>query len=79
MRPSTVVKTEPCADRPQGRSEPALRASRVDELAQPTLGAEEPWQDLANDDFDPEAAALRGFHFTRLNQLALEHLMGVRA
>ncbi|MGW1091919.1 hypothetical protein ACWD4L_38090 [Streptomyces sp. NPDC002596] len=25
-----------------------------------------------------EEAARRGYHFTRLNQLALEHLMGVR-
>jgi xylose isomerase len=56
----------------------ALRASRVDELALPTLNRGETLADLAGDDFDPEVAARRGYHFTHLNQLALEHLLGVR-
>ncbi|MGW0807228.1 xylose isomerase [Nonomuraea sp. NPDC002799] len=54
----------------------ALRASRVDELGLPTLNRGETLADLAGDDFDPEVA--RGYHFTHLNQLALEHLLGVR-
>ncbi|MFC4013955.1 hypothetical protein ACFOY2_42490 [Nonomuraea purpurea] len=29
-------------------------------------------------DFDPGPAAWHGYHFTHLNQLALEHLLGVR-
>lgn len=33
-----AVKTEPCADRPQGRSEPALRASRGVIYAQEKTG-----------------------------------------
>ncbi|MFC4111549.1 xylose isomerase [Nonomuraea zeae] len=56
----------------------ALRASRVDELGLPTLNRGETLADLAGDDFDPEVAARRGYHFTHLNQLALEHLLGVR-
>ncbi|MFC5822342.1 xylose isomerase [Nonomuraea insulae] len=64
------------------RSDPevreALRASRVEELGLPTLNRGETLADLAGDDFDPEAAARRGYHFTHLNQLALEHLLGVR-
>ncbi|SEG76407.1 xylose isomerase [Nonomuraea solani] len=56
----------------------ALRSSRVDELGLPTLNRGETLADLAGDDFDPEAAAARGYHFTHLNQLALEHLLGVR-
>ncbi|WP_336211949.1 xylose isomerase [Nonomuraea sp. LPB2021202275-12-8] len=56
----------------------ALAASRVDELAQPTLAPGETLADLAADRFDPDAAAQRGYHFSRLNQLALEHLLGVR-
>ncbi|MEV4167747.1 xylose isomerase [Nonomuraea sp. NPDC049709] len=56
----------------------ALRASRVEELALPTLNRGETLADLAGDDFDPEVAAGRGYHFTHLNQLALEHLLGVR-
>ncbi|TMR89776.1 xylose isomerase [Nonomuraea basaltis] len=56
----------------------ALRASRVEELGLPTLNRGETLADLAGDDFDPGEAARRGYHFTHLNQLALEHLLGVR-
>ncbi|GAA2901676.1 xylose isomerase [Nonomuraea rubra] len=56
----------------------AMRASRVEELGLPTLNRGETLADLATDDFDPEAAARRGYHFSHLNQLALEHLLGVR-
>ena len=34
--------------------------------------------DLRAESFDPDAAALRGMAFERLDQLALEHLYGVR-
>ncbi|MFI6921504.1 xylose isomerase [Nonomuraea spiralis] len=78
MRTYLILKDRSRAFRADPEVQEALRASRVDELAQPTLAPGETWQDLAGDDFDPEAAARRGFHFTRLNQLALEHLMGVR-
>ncbi|MER6510264.1 xylose isomerase [Nonomuraea sp. NPDC050227] len=78
MRTYLILKEKSRAFRADPEVQEALRASRVDELARPTLAAGETWQDLAADDFDPEAAARRGFHFTRLNQLALEHLMGVR-
>ncbi|MEV5497221.1 xylose isomerase [Nonomuraea fuscirosea] len=56
----------------------ALRAARVDELGLPTLNRGETLADLASDDFDPDAASRHGYHFTHLNQLALEHLLGVR-
>ncbi|TDD23557.1 xylose isomerase [Nonomuraea diastatica] len=78
MRTYLILKEKSRTYRADPEVQEALRASRVDELAQPTLAAGETWADLAKDDFDPEAAAERGFHFTRLNQLALEHLMGVR-
>ncbi|GAA4982744.1 xylose isomerase [Nonomuraea thailandensis] len=78
MRTYLILKEKSRVFRADPEVQEALRNSRVDELAQPTLAAGETWQDLAKDDFDVEAAAARGFHFTRLNQLALEHLMGVR-
>ncbi|GAA1618673.1 xylose isomerase [Nonomuraea maheshkhaliensis] len=56
----------------------ALRAARVDELGLPTLNRGETLADLASDAFDPDVASRRGYHFTHLNQLALEHLLGVR-
>ena len=61
----------------------ALATSGVFELAQPTLDAGESTADLLADtssfeDFDADKAAERSFGFVRLNQLALEHLMGAR-
>jgi xylose isomerase len=58
----------------------ALAASRVPELATPTLSAGEGWQGLVDSDasFDVEAAGARGMHYERLDQLALEHVLGAR-
>jgi xylose isomerase len=64
------------------RSDPqvkeALRAARVDRIAEPTLSPGETWRDLAGDAIDVAALADRGMAFERLDQLALEHLYGVR-
>ena len=50
----------------------------VDQLAVPTLAADESFADLRAEAFDPDAAGRRGMGFERLDQLALEHLYGVR-
>jgi xylose isomerase len=47
-------------------------------LATPTLAEGETIETLRAEPFDPEAAATRGMAFERLDQLALEHLFGVR-
>ncbi|GAB3087743.1 xylose isomerase [Micromonospora schwarzwaldensis] len=61
----------------------ALAASRVAELSTPTLNPGEGHAELLADrtafeEFDPEAAGAKGFGFVRLNQLAVEHLLGAR-
>ncbi|MEH1167533.1 xylose isomerase [Micromonospora sp. CPCC 205539] len=61
----------------------ALAASKVGELGAPTLNAGEGYDDLLADrsafeEFDVDAVAARGFGFVRLNQLAVEHLLGAR-
>jgi xylose isomerase len=61
----------------------ALAEARVAELATPTLAAGESYQDLiadrsAYEEFDAEAAGARGLGAVRLNQLAVEHLLGAR-
>ncbi|MFF5181493.1 xylose isomerase [Micromonospora sp. NPDC000316] len=61
----------------------ALAASKVGELSTPTLDAGEGYEGLRADrsafeDFDVDAVAARGFGFVRLNQLAVEHLLGAR-
>ncbi|MEV1168692.1 xylose isomerase [Nonomuraea sp. NPDC049784] len=78
MRTYLILREKARAFRADPEVRDALRASRVEELGLPTLNRGETLADLANDDFDPEVAAARGYHFTYLNQLALEHLLGVR-
>jgi xylose isomerase len=78
MRTYLIHKEKSAAFRADPEVQEALVNSRVTELAQPTLAAGETYEDLARDDFDIDKAAERGFHFTHLNQLALEHLLGVR-
>ncbi|GAB3455885.1 xylose isomerase [Streptomonospora sediminis] len=56
----------------------ALEASRVAELAVPTLGEGESVADLLTEELDLAAAGERGYAFEHLDQLALDHLMGVR-
>ena len=60
------------------RVQEAMTYSGVYELAQPTLGEGETVADLlaSDDGFDAEKAAERDFGFVRLQQLALEHLIG---
>jgi xylose isomerase len=64
------------------RSDPevveALAAARVPELAEPTVAEGEPLDALRAETFDIDALASRGMHFERLDQLAMEHLLGVR-
>ncbi|MGP4021436.1 xylose isomerase [Saccharopolyspora sp. 5N708] len=80
MRNYLILKERAAAFRADPRVKEALEASRVNELATPTLATGETAAALlADDDFDVEAAAARGMHYERLDQLALDHLMGVPA
>jgi xylose isomerase len=83
MRTYLLLKQRAAAFRADPEVQEALQASRVAELSEPTLGQGETTADLladrsAYEDFDPDAAAQRGYGFVRLNQLALEHLLGAR-
>jgi xylose isomerase len=64
------------------RSDPevvqALRAARVEELRRPTLEAGESLADVRAEAVDIETLAGRGMAFERLDQLAMEHLLGAR-
>ncbi len=69
------------------RADPEVQAAReetgVTALATPTLAPGETMADLVADrsafeDFDPDAVGARGYAVARLNQLALEHLLGAR-
>jgi xylose isomerase len=56
----------------------ALEDARVGQLSVPTLGDGESLADLRAEEFDVDEAALRGAKVEHLDQLALEHLFGVR-
>jgi xylose isomerase len=66
------------AFRADPRVKEAMEYSGYATLAQPTLGAGETFADflVADSDFDPGSAAERDFGYVRLNQLAVEHLVG---
>ena len=78
MRNYLILREKSRAFRADPEVRQALADARVHELAQPTLAAGETLESLRADDFDPDAAARRGMAFERLDQLALEHLYGVR-
>jgi len=78
MRNYLILREKARAFRTDPEVAEALRAARIDQLALPTLADGETWQDIRG--FMPDVAALgaRGMAFERLDQLALEHLYGVR-
>ncbi|WP_055590824.1 xylose isomerase [Peterkaempfera griseoplana] len=83
MRNYLILKERALAFRADPAVQEALRAARLNELAQPTLNKGETAADLLADrsafeDFDVEAAAARGMAFEQLDQLAMDHLLGVR-
>ena len=78
MRNYLILREKSRAFRADPEVVEAMAAARVDELSQPTLAEGETLADLDADVFDPEEAAQRGMGFERLDQLALEHLYGVR-
>ncbi|UOQ90009.1 xylose isomerase [Agromyces endophyticus] len=84
MRTYLLLKERAAAFRADPEVQEALAAAKVDELAAPTLDADETWESLAADrsafeDFDANAyLGGKGFGFVRLQQLATEHLLGAR-
>jgi xylose isomerase len=76
MHTYLMLKERAAAFRADSRVTAALKEAGLDELSQSTLAAGETWKDLDKDSFDVEAAGKRGYGYEKLDQLALEHLMG---
>jgi xylose isomerase len=79
-----LLKERALAFRADPEVQEALKVSGVVELGETTLSAGETTADLLADrtafeDFDADKASERSFAFVRLNQLAMEHLLGARA
>ncbi len=84
MRTYLLLKERAASFRADPDVQAALEAAKVAELSVPTLRAGETISDLLADrsafeDFDASAYFnAKGFGFVKLNQLALEHLLGAR-
>jgi xylose isomerase len=87
MRNYLILKERAAAFRADPEVQAALRASRLDELALTTRGEGESLSEglaalladrSAYEEFDAAAAAERGMAFERLDQLAMDHLLGAR-
>ena len=79
-----ILKERAASFRADPEVQQALDAAKVGELSKPTLGDGETYDDLLADpsafeDFDPAPYFNgRGFGFVKIQQLALEHLLGAR-
>jgi xylose isomerase len=84
MRTYLLLKERAASFRADPEVQEALAASRVGEINLSTLAVGESYEDLLADrgsyeDFNSDAYfGGKGFGFVRLNQLALEHLLGAR-
>ena len=83
MRTYLLLKQRAAEFRADPEVQEAFAAAKVAELWQPTLGEGETYTDLLADrsaweDYDADAVGVPGYGFVRLNQLAVEHLTGVR-
>ena len=78
MRNFLILREKSRAFRADPEVQAALVAARLDQLAIATLSAGESLASLRAEAFDPEEAGARGVAFEHLDQLALEHLYGVR-
>ena len=78
MRNYLILREKVRAFRADPEVVEALGAARVPDLALPTLGDGESLDSLRAETHDPDAMAAQGMNFERLDQLAMEHLLGTR-
>ncbi len=78
MRNYLALRAKTRAFRADPEVQEALAASRVGQLATATLAPGETLADLRAEPHDPDAMGERGMAFERLDQLAMDHLLGLR-
>jgi xylose isomerase len=79
MRTYLILRARAAAFRADAEVAEAMAAAGVPDLTTPTLRPGETLDQLrADESFDPEATARRGRGYERLDQLVVEHLLGVR-
>jgi xylose isomerase len=78
MRNYLILRAKVRAFRADPDVTAALTAAAVADLTHPTLAPGETWRDLAGYTIDADTLGARGLAYEHLDQLALEHLYGVR-
>jgi len=78
MRNYLILRERAAAFRADPEVRQAIADGRVDELSRPTLAPGETLDDVRAEQPDIAALAARGMAFERLDQLAMDHLLGVR-
>lgn len=79
MRTYLILKEKAAAYRADPAVHEALAAARLPEIATPTLDPGEPLTELRDDtSYDIDKAGERAMHYERLDQLAIDHILGVR-
>ncbi|MEU8614610.1 xylose isomerase [Actinoplanes sp. NPDC048791] len=83
MRMYLLLKERAAAFRADPEVQAALEEAKVLELSKPTLNDGESYQDLLNDksafeNYDVDAAGAQGYHFVKLHQLAIDHVLRAR-
>ena len=76
MRNYLILKDKVSTFRDDPEVSAAMAAARVDELSVPTLMPGESLATLRAEEIDVDVVAARGMAFERLDQLAMEHLLG---
>ncbi|WP_229073054.1 xylose isomerase [Actinoplanes sp. DH11] len=83
IRMYLLLKERAKAFRADPEVQAALAESKVAELREPTLNSGEGYAELLADrsafeDYDADAVGAKGYGFVKLNQLAIDHLLGAR-
>jgi xylose isomerase len=78
MRNYLVLRERARAFRADPEVQQALQRSGVPSLSQPTLAPGENLADLRAEAFDADTVGAHGFAFEQLDQLAMDHLLGLR-
>ena len=83
MRTYLILKERARAFRADPEVQAAWEAAHSPQLAEPTVAPGEGWAELLADrtafeEFDVEGAGERAKHYSHLDQLAIEHLLGAR-
>jgi xylose isomerase len=78
MRTYLILKERAAAFRADPEVQAALKAARVDQLNTPTMSDGETIEALRAEEIDAVSAGKRSMSYGRIDQLAIEHILGAR-